>query len=223
MEISAIEKWQKGTAVIAISKTHKAGGTNVSPAIMAYPDLKDEQLMDLVVTQDQKAFKELFERYSKRVFNLTYSYVNDYHYAEDISEDVFITVYNKSKTFKKESSFSTWVYRITVNASISHIRKHKKDMVLTDIENAEDIITEELEKPDENYKKELGAKILLMLPENQKTAFILSQKDGLRYKEISAIMKISEKAVESLIYRAKENLRRIIKDVRSNKKLKEGL
>jgi len=96
-------------------------------------------------------------------------------------------------------------------------------MVLTDIENAEDIITEELEKPDENYKKELGAKILLMLPENQKTAFILSQKDGLRYKEISAIMKISEKAVESLIYRAKENLRRIIKDVRSNKKLKEGL
>ena len=223
MEISAIEKWQKGTAVIAISKTHKADGTNVSPTIMAYPDLKDEQLMDLVVTQDQKAFKELFERYSKRVFNLTYSYVNDYHYAEDISEDVFITVYNKSKTFKKESSFSTWVYRITVNASISHIRKHKKDMVLTDIENAEDIITEELEKPDENYKKELGAKILLMLPENQKTAFILSQKDGLRYKEISAIMKISEKAVESLIYRAKENLRRIIKDVRSNKKLKEGL
>jgi len=105
MEISAIEKWQKGTAVIAISKTHKAGGTNVSPTIMAYPDLKDEQLMDLVVTQDQKAFKELFERYSKRVFNLTYSYVNDYHYAEDISEDVFITVYNNQKLSRKSPHF----------------------------------------------------------------------------------------------------------------------
>ncbi|HAV92634.1 TPA: hypothetical protein DCW38_05575 [candidate division WOR-3 bacterium] len=222
MEIAKTKIWEKKTAGIAVNKTHRAGGASAPPIYMEYPILNDEQLIDLVMKQDQQAFKEIFGRYSKKIFNLAFSYVGDYHYAEEITQDIFVTIYGKSSSFKKTSSFSTWIYRIAVNASVSHLRKHKKDLMLCDMESAEDL-SEEPIVPEPPDRKETANILLKSLPESQRMAFILSQKDNLKYKEISAIMKISEKAVESLIYRARENLRRSIREMKSSETLKENL
>lgn len=205
------------TAGIAVNKTHREGGAYAPPDFMDYGSLKDEALAGLVAKQDQKAFKELFERYSKRIYNLSYSYVQNRDSAEDIAQEVFITVFRKISGFKSASSFSTWIYRITVNSSISFLRKHRRDEKLTDLELAEDVKSDENEHDaDENpeERERTGLRLLQALPENQRTAFILSQRESMKYRDIAGVMKISEKAVESLVYRARENLRKGIRELK---------
>ncbi|MGE3063476.1 MAG: RNA polymerase sigma factor [bacterium] len=220
MEITGKTIWK--TAEIAVNKTHREGGAFAPPELMDYSTQSDEQLIILVAGNDQKAFKELFKRYSKRVFNLSYSHVYDYHAAEDISQEVFLILYKKAESFKKKSSLSTWIYRITANSAVSYIRKHKKDELLTNIEFAADV-AEDSPVKEEKERDEKAKKILNLLPENQKTAFILSQKENLKYREIASIMKVSEKAVESLIYRARENIRQSLKELNASESLKENL
>ncbi|MDD3804089.1 MAG: RNA polymerase sigma factor [bacterium] len=221
--MDAAEIAVKQTAEIAVNKTQREGGAFAPPACMDYSSLSDSQLIVLVSNQDNKAFKELFDRYSRMVFNLSYSYVTEFHAAEDISQEVFLTIFTKGAEFKFKSSFSTWIYRITVNASISYLRKHKKDARLTNLEDAADVEDEGSDKQKERDSKReaLALKALDMLPENQKTAFILSQKESLKYKEIASIMNVSEKAVESMIYRARENIKNNLKKLQSKKISKE--
>jgi RNA polymerase sigma-70 factor (ECF subfamily) len=139
--------------------------------------------------------------------------------SDDLTQDVFIQVYQTLSGFKGEASFSTWIYRIAVNASLNKIRKSSKNFVLqrfgtmfggeksneysfpiSDNENPENILIM-------NEHREWVQKALNTLPENQRTAIVLSKYDDLSQKEIAAIMNTTEGAVEALIQRAKANLR----------------
>lgn len=198
----------KETTAINVVNSRFSSGAFAPLKIMEYNKISDFQLIKMVILNDQKAFKEIFERYSKRIFNLVYKYTQDYHASQDITQEIFLKVYTHAKDFNMKSQFSTWLYRIAVNESITYLRKNKNNRHLLDIDAVENIASSyQEEAKDDNNRSNLGMKILESLPDNQKIAFTLASQYGKKYKEIGIIMKISEKAVESLIYRARENMR----------------
>ncbi|MEO0237672.1 MAG: RNA polymerase sigma factor [candidate division WOR-3 bacterium] len=170
-------------------------------------NLSDEQLVDEFLKGDESSFKILFERYSQKVFMLVFSYTKDYEDSKDITQDIFLKVYTSLKDFKKRSKFSTWIYRISVNHAISFLRKNKKEKNLVSFDQINESEIEDYDEEKIEYDKKLAERLLFELPENQRIAFILSQREGKKYKEIAEILNVSEKAVESLVYRARENLR----------------
>ena len=169
--------------------------------------------------EDKAAFEQLYERYKNRVFNTVLSYVQHKDEAEEVTQDVFISVYQSIGQFRQEASISTWIYRIAVTKSLDHLkfRKRKKRFAfLVSIFNKDSGETV-IHPPDfvhpgvvlENREKSsILFKAIDTLPENQKTAFILARVEGLSNKEVGEIMDSSVGKIESLLHRARENLRK---------------
>src|SRR5215831_6605998 len=146
--------------------------------------------------------------------------------AEDVAQEVFVQVYESIKTFKGESKLSTWVYRITLSKALDHLRKKKRKKRFAYIQslfgaNNQTVV----EVPDFNHpgvkldNKERAAtlfKAIRELPENQKIAFTLHKLEGLSYQEISDVMKTSVSSVESLMHRAKTNLKKSLEKYYEN-------
>lgn len=168
---------------------------------------------------EQVSLKDFYELHKDRVYNVAVSYVRNRQDAEEITQDVFIEIHNSIGKFKGESNINTWVYRITVNKSLDFIRftkRKKRFAFLTSIFNPEtgklEIDHSDFIHPGVEIEKQEQSRILFRaidkLPENQKTAFILSKVEDLSYSEISEIMKTSVSSVESLLFRARQNLRK---------------
>lgn len=167
---------------------------------------------------DKKALKLLYGEYGKRVFNTALGLIQSREEAEEITQDVFVEVFRNAANFKFQSSVSTWLYRIAVNKSLDAIRHRKRNKrfgFLTSIFHREsgeiNIEKADFEHPGVLLENQEKAAILFKcidaLAENQRSAFVLSQLEQLPQKEIAAVMNLSEKAVESLLQRAKANLR----------------
>jgi len=176
-------------------------------------ELKDEELLKRVAQNDEQAFCELFTRYKNKVFNLVYRYVGTYYEAEELTQDIFLKVYNSVHKFRGESRFSTYLYRIAVNVCKNYKRKKQPTVVsIEDPEISTDLSAPASSEPDailaEKKKRVIIQEVLDSLPPNQKTAFILSKYENYSYAQIAEIMKISVSAVESLLFRAKQNLKK---------------
>lgn len=162
-------------------------------------------------------FRELVETYQAKVRNICFRYVNNIDDADDIAQEVFIQVFESISHFREEAQISTWVYRIAVNKSLDFIRRKnrkKRFAQLTSIFKAgeEEQIIEipSYNTPDKDLddkeRKEVLDLALGKIPENQKTAIVLSKYEGFSNSEIAKIMNLSLSAVEALIHRAKKNL-----------------
>jgi len=185
--------------------------------------LSEDNLIESLKRGDPGALESLFSVYKDKVYNTALSYLQNEQDAEELTQDVFIEIFNSASKFKGDSALSTWIYRITINKSLDVIkfRKRKKRFaVFTSIFKKDDESTD-IEIPDfihpgiETELKERSAvlfKALDSLPENQRSAFILSKLENLSYKEISEVLKTTVPAVESLLSRAKQNLRKILAD-----------
>lgn len=173
-------------------------------------------------TANEKAFRDFIQEHQPRVYNTALNILQNEQDAEEITQDVFVEAYNKAHTFKGESQVSTWLYRITTNKCIDHIRskKRKKRFALLTqlfhdsgepISDASDfvhpgVVAENKEKAAVLYKA------IEQLPETQKVAFLLSETGGLNYGEISEILGTSVSSIESLLFRARKNLRKTLAD-----------
>ena len=141
--------------------------------------------------------------------------------AEDITQEVFIRAYKGLEKFRGDSSVATWLYRITVNVSLNHVTE-KKRRTLLQYSNAmferlfdrKDTAPSPLQEMETSERERIFQNIIDTLPENQRTAFVLSRFDELSQKDIAAIMKTSEGAVEQLLQRAKANLRKKLQNYR---------
>lgn len=181
--------------------------------------MTDGDIIGQILKGDTDKFRLLVEKYQGMIFRISLGFVHSREEAEDLTQEIFIQVYTRLKSFKGESSFSTWLHRVTVNASLNRIRNNKhgefrrlsenvhgenKDdnllSTVTDHEDPENILIME-------EQRQLIHEAVDSLPENQKSAFILSKYDDLPQKEIADIMNITEGAVEALLQRAKSNLR----------------
>ncbi len=185
---------------------------------------KDSELLYRIKKGDQKAFEELVKKHKINVFNIVYSIIGDTQELNDIMQEVFIKVYEKINAFKENSSFSTWLYRITVNKCIDELRKKKNRFLSYESELSEDeklklknAISDSEENIIDNLRKkelqEIVRKTINTLPEKYCVAITLKEIDNLSYKEISEIMKISENRVKVLLFRARQKLKEKLKDV----------
>jgi len=181
-------------------------------------DLDEQILIEKLKQGDEAAFKQIVETWQNMVYNTALGILQNAEDAEDVAQEVFVQVYESVKNFKAESKFSTWLYRITLSKALDHLRRKKRKKRFAYIQslfgpNNETII----EKPDFNHpgvkldNKERAAVLFTainQLPENQKIAFTLHKLEGLSYQEISDVMRTSVSSVESLMHRAKNNLRK---------------
>ena len=178
-------------------------------------------LIDQLKKGDESAFKFIVDNYKDMVYNTALAIVQQSEDAEDVTQEVFVQVYQSIEGFKRESKFSTWLYRITLSKAMDHERRKKRKKRFAFVKS---LFGEEGEvvanPPDFNHpgvtldNKEKAAilfKAMGSLPDNQRTAFVLNKVEGLSYQEISDVMKTSVSAVESLLHRAKTNLRKELK------------
>ncbi|MDD2515114.1 MAG: RNA polymerase sigma factor [Proteiniphilum sp.] len=173
--------------------------------------MSDEILIKEVIAGNNAAFKTLMERYQLLVFRTVMGFVHLKEDAEDITQEVFIRVYQSLHTFQGESEFSTWIYRITVNMSLNFLRSNRKKRLLQSLEALFILRSEEktpLEELESTERDRRIRKAIDSLPEKQRMAFILSRYEELSQKKIATIMNRSEGAVEQLLQRAKENLQK---------------
>lgn len=171
---------------------------------------------------DGQAFTKLVDQWQDMVFNTAVGIVQNEDDADDITQDVFIQVYQSVSSFKGESKFSTWLYRIVITKSLDHLKKKKRKKRFGFVQSLfgnnsdEEIHPTEFNHPGvliEN--KERAAELfnaMQQLPDNQRIAFTLHRLEGQKHQEIAAIMNLSVTAIESLIARAKGNLRQLLKD-----------
>ena len=181
----------------------------------------DAELIELIRAGDRSAFKRFVETHQDKVYNLSLGFLNNREEAEDISQEVFIEVFHSINTFKGQSAIETWLYRITVNKSlerIKYLQRGKRFAWLTSLFGVEDqvgkVYRTDLHPGIRLENEELREKLawaLRSLPEAQQTAFTLSKFEQLTNKEIAEVMEQSLSAVESLLFRAKKGLQKVLK------------
>lgn len=162
-------------------------------------------------------FEELYNNHKNLVFNLALQYVQNTEDAQEIAQDVFVVVHQTLASFRNEADPKTWIYRVTINKSLDFIKAKKRQKrfgFLTSLfyPDSNEIKYDQkgFDHPgieiEQKESLELIFKHINNLPENQKTALILSKIEDKSQKEIADIMKLNVKAVESLIQRAKVSL-----------------
>jgi len=192
------------------------------PVIMSNNDsfrsIFDEEIIKQILLGDKNKYTILVEKYQQMIFRTCMGFLHNKDDAEDLTQEIFIQAYLSLAHFKNKSAFSTWIYKIAVNASLNKIRKSLRNIILqrldtlagagknyelsvpfTITDNPESILISQ-------EQTGLVMKTLDTLPENQRTAIVLSKYDDMSQKEVAEIMNISESAVEALLYRAKKNL-----------------
>jgi RNA polymerase sigma factor (sigma-70 family) len=180
--------------------------------------LTEEELVFGLRQGDESAFRELVTQFQDRIFNTALGLLQHHTEAEDIAQEVFIQVFKSIQSFKGESLLSTWIYRITVTKSLDHLRSKKRKKrfgflsTLFGDNNMPVYEPEDFNHPGVLQENKEDAAILFKmidkLPENQRTAFVLNKVEDLSYREIAAILNTTESAVDSLLQRAKQNLRK---------------
>ncbi len=173
-------------------------------------DYSDFELIDRVLNGSPLSFEELVNRYKKSVYYLTYRMVHDREDAADLSQETFLKAYQGLQKFKRRSSFHTWLYRITINLCINHLRK-KKSRQCIQLERTSSVkhpeIIEQLELEE---LQELVSDAVNELPEKQRAAVILRIYHGLSHKEISDILGCSVGTVKANYFHAIRNLRKLL-------------
>jgi len=176
------------------------------------------QEVDLIAFQSGniQAFEQLVNLYEKKVLNMCWYMLQNKEEAEDATQDIFIAIYQSKHLFKGQSQLSTWIHRITVNKCLEYIRKAKRKKrfgihIQIDGSFMDQTIDQEKNPEQAMVEKERSTtflKAIQQLPENQRIAYTLHHMEEFSYKEISESMNLSLSAIESLIFRAKQQIKR---------------
>jgi RNA polymerase sigma-70 factor (ECF subfamily) len=185
--------------------------------------LSERRLLRKLRERDERAFRELIDAYGDRVFNLTFRMLGNRAEAEDLAQEVFITVFKSIDQFRGESKFSTWLYRVTANHCKNRIkylaRRHERGKDEFDDERGQDdgadgpmVAPRPSPRPDQQL---LGAELELVLQEaigeldeEQRILVVLRDVEDLSYEEICAITDLPEGTVKSRLHRARLALRK---------------
>ena len=167
---------------------------------------------------DYRAFDLLVLKYQSRVIATAFKFVKEKQLAEDIAQEAFIKSYKAIDSFREESSFYTWVYRITVNMAKNYLvsMKRRDELVISDLSQDDSFYPEKLDvdSPQEilkaNELRDLIFKTLSSLGEETKTALSLREFDGLSYEQISEIVKCPVGTVRSRIFRGREVIEEVV-------------
>jgi RNA polymerase sigma-70 factor (ECF subfamily) len=180
--------------------------------------MHESELVDRLKKGDEAAYRLFVDSHQSSVLNCCFRVVADRVAAEDLTQEVFIEVHRSIRQFRSESKLSTWVYRIAMTKSLDHLkalRRKKRFGVLKGLlptdPDAVSALPSDLPSPHQVLEQEERKRVLAwaidLLPDNQRVAFTLSKYDALSCQEIADVLNTTVPAIESLIFRAKANLR----------------
>jgi RNA polymerase sigma-70 factor, ECF subfamily len=182
----------------------------------------ERSLLKRLRDRDERAFRELIAAHRDRVFNITYRMLGNRHEAEDVAQEVFITVFKQIDTFREESKFSTWLYRVAVNHSKNRIkylaRRHDRDRDEINDDTTSGTtgngaigaaVPSSPDRALEGMQMEsVLAEAIKELDEEQRTVIILRDVEDLSIEEICAITDLPDGTVKSRLHRARLVLRK---------------
>jgi len=168
----------------------------------------DQKLIQSIAQGDQAAFSQLIALYSKPLFALGYRMGYEQNQAEDLVQETLIKLWKHAEKWDetKGAAISTWLYRVMTNACLDDKRK-KRMLALDNIAEPEDKQADAIQKLQQKELKQQMDQLLEKLPERQRAALILFHYEGFKQSEIADILETSVKSVESLLIRAKKQLR----------------
>ncbi|MEM7380116.1 MAG: RNA polymerase sigma factor [Bacteroidota bacterium] len=184
--------------------------------------MKERDLIEALRTGDSLAYSQLLDDYQQKVFSTCISFVPNRQDAEDISQEVFVEVFSSINKFKGKSKLGTWIYRIAVNKSLEFIRKRNTKKRFGFMQSLSGNVVPvdrssyftEFNHPGIQLENKERTEVLFraidQLPEAQKIIFTLHRIDGLSHQEVAEITQKSISSVESVMFRAKKNLQKIL-------------
>jgi RNA polymerase sigma-70 factor, ECF subfamily len=186
--------------------------------------LTDAEIMLRVSEGDDQGFNYLIEKYRKPIVHFMFRMVHNQAVAEELAQEVFLRVYRSRQTYRAEARFTTWLYRIATNLGVNHARdtKHERaaQNVYLDQPDPETGMTPDVADSTPSVEHDLVRnermrairQHVMALPERQRTAVLMHKYQGMDYKQIGEVLKLSESATKSLLFRAYQTLRERLKE-----------
>ena len=184
----------------------------------------DATIMKRAAAGDESAFNYLAEKYHRPIHHFLYRMVRNQAIAEELAQEVFLRVYRSRESYRAEAKFTTWLYRIATNLAVNHARDSKQERAVQNVyldapdeqtgtrpDVACDEPSAEQRLLREERMKAIRAQVMA-LPERQRMAVVLHKYQGMDYREIGQVLKLSESAVKSLLFRAYQTLRETLKE-----------
>jgi RNA polymerase sigma-70 factor (ECF subfamily) len=195
--------------------------------VVNYADQDDKQLVGLCRRGDERAARELVERFQRPVFSIVYRMVRDRERAEDLTQETFVRTFNNLDRYDSSYKFSSWLFKIAYNLTVDHLRKKElrtisihgsPDAVTADQQEATSVTIESAEEaPDVRLESlELAGQLedaIGQLRAEYRTAILLRHVEGRAYEEIAEIMDIPLGTVKTYIFRARRQLREDLSDL----------
>lgn len=184
----------------------------------------DAEVMLRVKAGDVSAFDYLVEKYRRPMVNFMYRMAHNAAAAEDLAQEVFLRVYRSRESYEASAKFTTWLYRIATNLAVNHARdtRHERPENTVSLDEPDEDTGLTLDVPDGSMsaeemilRRERMAAIrqkVQALPERQKMAVVMHKYQHMDYRQIADVLKLSESATKSLLFRAYETLRVQLKD-----------
>jgi RNA polymerase sigma-70 factor, ECF subfamily len=184
----------------------------------------DAEIMLRAKAGDQSAFDYLVQKYRRPMVSFMYRMARNAAVAEDLAQEVFLRVYRSRESYEASAKFTTWLYRIATNLAVNHARdtRHERPEVQVSIDEPDDDTGTTLEIPDRSLNAEQSIVVrermlairrkVEALPEQQKLAVVMHKYQQMDYKQIADVLKKSESATKSLLFRAYETLREQLKE-----------
>jgi len=185
--------------------------------------LSDAEVMLRVASGDDPAFDYLVEKYRRPMVSFMYRMTHNQAVAEELAQEVFLRVYRSRQSYEASAKFTTWLYRIATNLAVNHARdtKHERPENTVNIDEPDMETGMTVDVPDAGLnaeqtilRRERLAAIrhqVEALPERQRMAVFMHKYQNMDYKQIAAVLKLSESATKSLLFRAYETLRETLK------------
>lgn len=178
-------------------------------------EVSEKKIIEKVLGGDANAFEELVLKYEKTVYNLALRMVGDRDDASDMTQEAFIKAYGSLSSFRGDSKFSVWIYRITTNVCLDFLRsKSRKQQVSLTVSDDDEDAQLDIPDPSSDPEQQLIKKIsmqsveegLKTLPDKQRQILVMRELGGMSYAEIGAALSLEEGTVKSRIFRARKRL-----------------
>jgi RNA polymerase sigma-70 factor (ECF subfamily) len=211
---------EAGSALKPEGVERLAGGI---PLAAADPN-SDAAIMLRVAAGDESGFSFLVEKYHRPMIHFLFRMVHNQAVAEELAQEVFLRVYRSRESYRAEAKFTTWLYRIATNLAVNHARdtKHERaaQNVYLDVPDEETGTTPEVADDEPTVEQRMLRdermaairKHVMALPERQRMAVLMHKYQGFDYRQIGDVLKLSESATKSLLFRAYQTLREKLKD-----------
>jgi RNA polymerase sigma-70 factor, ECF subfamily len=190
----------------------------------AYDGTSDADVMLRVKAGDDSAFAYLVQKYRRPMVSFMYRMAHNAAAAEDLAQEVFLRVYRSRESYEPSAKFSTWLYRIATNLAVNYVRdtRHERPEVMVSVDEPDQETGLTMDVPDTSLsaeetilRRERMAAIrqkVHALPERQRLAVIMHKYQQMDYRQIAQVLKLSESATKSLLFRAYETLRVQLKE-----------